>query len=136
MLRQHKLNGHVVLAEDSRNLMQGLPSLPAPPHVVPLLLRKLYPPPKCHNTTFREKIYIRWCCIDRLSRQGLSECGNLAKPARWQHSDKMTHQELASAMIKYSRIFFPEAPRPNKKQKLAWLGDGLLFAASIGGHDP
>jgi hypothetical protein len=27
------------------------------------------------NTTFREKIYIRWCCIDRLSSQALSECG-------------------------------------------------------------
>src|ERR1700687_5424398 len=27
------------------------------------------------NTTFREKIYIRWCCIDRLSSQVLSECG-------------------------------------------------------------
>src|SRR5712672_24569 len=27
------------------------------------------------NTTFREKIYTRWCCIDRLSWQGLSECG-------------------------------------------------------------
>src|SRR5258708_38279678 len=24
------------------------------------------------NTTFREKIYTRWCCIDRLSWQGLS----------------------------------------------------------------
>jgi hypothetical protein len=29
------------------------------------------------NTTFREKTYSRWCCIDRLSWQGLSECGNL-----------------------------------------------------------
>jgi hypothetical protein len=26
------------------------------------------------NTTFSEKIYIRWCCIDQLSWQGLSEC--------------------------------------------------------------
>src|SRR6202035_1598421 len=25
------------------------------------------------NTTFREKIYIRWCCIDRLSRHFLLE---------------------------------------------------------------
>src|SRR6266702_406024 len=25
------------------------------------------------NTTFGEKIYIRWCCIDRLSSQRLSE---------------------------------------------------------------
>jgi hypothetical protein len=30
------------------------------------------------NTTFREKIYSRWCCIDRLSWQASSECGNLA----------------------------------------------------------
>src|SRR5258705_13556354 len=30
------------------------------------------------NTTFREKIYTRWCCIDRLSWQGFSESGNLA----------------------------------------------------------
>ena len=75
MLRQHKLNGHVVLAEDSPNLMQGLPSLPAPPHVFPLLLRKLHPLLKCHNTTFREKIHIRWCCSDRLSRQDLSGLG-------------------------------------------------------------
>src|SRR5450759_1525452 len=29
------------------------------------------------NTTFREKIYSRWCCIDRLSRHPLSECGFL-----------------------------------------------------------
>src|ERR1700681_3113690 len=29
------------------------------------------------NTTFREKIYSRWCCIDRLSWHGLSECGFL-----------------------------------------------------------
>ena len=49
MLRQHKLNGCVALAEDSPNLMQGLPSLPAPPHVVPLHRGKLYPPPKCHK---------------------------------------------------------------------------------------
>src|SRR6267154_1524424 len=27
------------------------------------------------NTTFREKIYSRWCCIDRLSRHRLSELG-------------------------------------------------------------
>ena len=25
------------------------------------------------NTTFREKIYTRWCCIDRLNRHGFSE---------------------------------------------------------------
>jgi hypothetical protein len=34
------------------------------------------------NTTFGEKIYSRWCCIDRLSRHRLSGLGrqNLAIP--------------------------------------------------------
>src|ERR1700680_2019721 len=27
------------------------------------------------NTTFREKIYSRWCCIDRLSWHLFTECG-------------------------------------------------------------
>src|ERR1700680_3236477 len=27
------------------------------------------------NTTFRGKIYTRWCCIDRLSRHGFPETG-------------------------------------------------------------
>jgi hypothetical protein len=58
MLRQHKLNGHMVLAEDSPNLMQRLPRLPAPPHVVPLLLRKLYPPPLSHkHHLYRKDLY-------------------------------------------------------------------------------
>jgi hypothetical protein len=48
-LRQHKLNGHMILAEDSPNLMQRLPRLPASPHVVPLLLRQFYPPPLSHK---------------------------------------------------------------------------------------
>src|ERR1700745_2008440 len=55
MLRQHKLNGDMVLAEHSRNLMQRLSRLPAPPHVVPLLLRKLYPPPKSHKHHLQRK---------------------------------------------------------------------------------
>src|ERR1700730_14299499 len=60
VLRQHKLNGHVVLAEGSSNL----------PCVI--------------NTTFREKIYSRWCCIDRLSWHRFSGVGpqNLAIPAK------------------------------------------------------
>ena len=37
---------------------------------------------------------------------GLLECGNLAKPARWLHSDKITHYQLTSAVINYSSIFF------------------------------
>src|ERR1700680_2189213 len=28
------------------------------------------------NTTFRGKIYTRWCCIDRLSRHDLSRVGS------------------------------------------------------------
>src|ERR1700684_4294816 len=32
------------------------------------------------NTTFREKIYIRWCCIDRLSRHRFSGLGLLSSP--------------------------------------------------------
>src|SRR6267378_4830069 len=35
------------------------------------------------NTTFREKIYSRWCCIDRLSRQDLSGSGKRVR--RWEH---------------------------------------------------
>src|ERR1700730_12452846 len=31
------------------------------------------------NTTFREKIYIRWCCNDRLSGHRFSECGFFAQ---------------------------------------------------------
>src|ERR1700686_5671327 len=36
------------------------------------------------NTTFSEKIYIRWCCIDRMSRHRLSGGGyqKLAIPVR------------------------------------------------------
>jgi hypothetical protein len=32
------------------------------------------------NTTFREKIYSRWCCIDRLSWHVLPECGIVRFP--------------------------------------------------------
>jgi hypothetical protein len=55
MLRQHKLNGHMVFAEGSPNLMQRLSRLPAPPHVVPLLLRKLESPLKSHQHHLIEK---------------------------------------------------------------------------------
>jgi hypothetical protein len=58
MLRQHKLNGNMVFAEGSSNLMQGLPSLPTHPHVVPLLLRKLDPSPKSHKHHLLEKRFI------------------------------------------------------------------------------
>jgi hypothetical protein len=58
MLRQHKLNRHMIFAEGSPNLMQRLPLLPAPPHVVPLLLRKLEPPLKSHKHHLIEKRFI------------------------------------------------------------------------------
>jgi hypothetical protein len=58
MLRQHKLNRHMVLAEDSPNLMQRLSRLPTAPHVIPLLLRKLEPPLKSHIHHLIEKRFI------------------------------------------------------------------------------
>jgi hypothetical protein len=36
----------------------------------------------------------------------------------------------------FGQHFSPEGHRPYKKYELARLGDGLLFVASIGGHDP
>jgi len=55
MLRQHKLNRHMIFTEDSPNLMQRLPRLPPPPHVGSLLLRKLEAPPKSHKHHLIEK---------------------------------------------------------------------------------
>jgi hypothetical protein len=58
MLRQHKLNRDMVIAEDSSILMERLPRLPATPHLVPLLLRKHEPPPKCHKQRlWRKDLY-------------------------------------------------------------------------------
>src|ERR1700688_1167312 len=60
MLRQHKLNGHMIFAKGAPNLMQRLPRLPPTPHVVPLLLRQLDPPPKCHkHHLYRKDFYQR-----------------------------------------------------------------------------
>src|SRR5467141_1774698 len=42
------------------------------------------------NTTFRKKIYNRWCCIDRLSWQEFSGCGKLADLALEPHPDKLS----------------------------------------------
>ena len=55
MLRQHKLNGNMVFAEGSPNLMQRLPRFPSTPHLIPLLLSKLEPPPKSHKHHLIEK---------------------------------------------------------------------------------
>src|ERR1700721_76429 len=58
------------------NLLQRLSCLPAAPNVTLLDRRKPKPHPSSHaNTTFTEQIYIRWCCIDRLSWQHL--------PVKW-----------------------------------------------------
>src|ERR1700682_6205497 len=55
------------------------------------------------NTTFREKIYIRWCCIDRLSWQDLSECMVRRRVA----SEKRTMAEGTSReQANFSRFLF------------------------------
>jgi hypothetical protein len=52
------LNGHMVLAEDSSNLMQRLPRLPAAPHVIPLHCGKLDPSALRHKHHLIEKRFI------------------------------------------------------------------------------
>src|SRR5713226_2807057 len=47
------------------------------------------------NTTFEEKIHIRWCCIDLLRPQRLPEKWNRWRKAGGQMSGKATNQELA-----------------------------------------
>src|SRR5258705_9359526 len=44
------------------------------------------------NTTFREKIYTRWCCIDRLSWQGFSGLGHTV-------NDKSCYKELSLSLV-------------------------------------
>jgi hypothetical protein len=75
MLRQYKLNGHMVLAEGSSNLMQRLSPFLTAPQVDPLARESFTRLPNVINTTFRVNIYSRWCCIDRLSwqRQSVTE---------------------------------------------------------------
>src|SRR5260370_27391611 len=48
------------------------------------------------NTTFREKIYTRWCCIDRLSWHRFSECGPRAGLAKVPLSDNCSGLEFSS----------------------------------------
>jgi hypothetical protein len=55
MLRQHKLNGNMIFAEHSSNLMQRLPHLPSTPHLIALLLRQLEPLLKSHKHHLIEK---------------------------------------------------------------------------------
>jgi hypothetical protein len=57
-LRQHKLNGHMVLAEGSSNLRQRLSCLPAVPHARSLHRRKFYPYPSSHKDHLIEKRFI------------------------------------------------------------------------------
>src|SRR6202041_2436988 len=74
--QQHSANTAVRLVKSAPNLMQRLSCLPAAPNVTLLDRRKPKPHPSSHaNTTFTEQIYIRWCCIDRLSWQHL--------PVKW-----------------------------------------------------
>jgi hypothetical protein len=58
MLRQHKFNGHMVLAEGAPNLMQGLSRLPTPPHVGPLDRGKFYSSRLRHKHHLIEKRFI------------------------------------------------------------------------------
>ena len=75
VLRQHKLNGHMVLAEGPSNLMQRLSRLPTA-HMSVRWIAESFTRLRCViNTTFREKIYSRWCCIDRLSWQDFTGLG-------------------------------------------------------------
>src|SRR5882672_9997258 len=64
------------------------------------------------NTTFREKIYSRWCCIDRLSRQGFSECGPNQRDAdgqfpgrliRWDEKAGLRRDAIRSQRLTRSR---------------------------------
>jgi hypothetical protein len=74
VLCQHKLNRHMAFAEGPPNLMQRLSRLPAAPHVGPLDRGKSYPSRirYKHHFFFRENIYSRWRCIDRLSWRAFS----------------------------------------------------------------
>jgi hypothetical protein len=49
------VNNPMCLAERPPNLMQRLSRLPSTPHLIPLLLRKLEPPPNCHKHHLIEK---------------------------------------------------------------------------------
>jgi hypothetical protein len=72
MLRQHKLNGTWSLPKIRPNSCKDWPAF-----------QRLHMSFRCCsesftrrlsviNTTFREKIYSRWCCIDRLTWQDFS----------------------------------------------------------------
>jgi hypothetical protein len=73
------VNGSMWLAECAPDLMQRLSCLPTRPYVGLLHRRKPLPFSVGHNTTFEEKIYTRWCCIDLLihsfNRELRRNCG-------------------------------------------------------------
>src|ERR1019366_2007208 len=58
VLRQHKVNGHMALAEDPPNLMQRLSRLPTAPHITPLHRGKLHSSPLRHKHHLSEKRFI------------------------------------------------------------------------------
>ncbi len=82
MTRQQELNDGVVLAESPPNfILTSVQSSNGPTY------RPAGPENSLHrrcimNTTLRKKIYIRCCCVDRLSRHFFSSCGRLRK-ASW-----------------------------------------------------
>src|SRR5258706_4021316 len=65
----------MALAEGAPNLRQRLSHLPTAPHVIPLHAESFTRLCCAINTTFNEKIYSRWCCIDRLSWRRLLGTG-------------------------------------------------------------
>src|SRR5205814_9041347 len=76
--RHQTANGRMLFAEGAPDLMQRLPDPPTTPHVALLLRRKPKPFPWLHKHHLRKQRYIRWCCVDRLSPQALSDHVNLA----------------------------------------------------------
>jgi hypothetical protein len=69
MTRQQKVNDHMVLAQSPPNLMQRLSHLPTVHSSLLCTAESFTRLVWVINTTCREKIYSRWCCIDRLSWQ-------------------------------------------------------------------
>ena len=63
------------------------------------------------NTTFSEKIYIRWCCIDRLSRHRFSGCGapshvTMIFPSQYLRANSNFNRFVGSnvSMVRWNRL--------------------------------
>src|ERR1700730_5261527 len=75
------------------------------------------------NTTFREKIYTRWCCIDRLSWLGLSECGP-SRPGGKSHipiSGLLRHWDCGNSL----HVIFPQQPKTRDGNSPAKPTEGI-----------